>query len=211
MLAAIRGATRDDHLRNLHLLVRRRSARRSPRRSPSGRARASRCTCCSTGSAAARSTRNSSRRWSSAGVEVRRFHEPQWYQPRAAQQPHAPQAADRRRQGRLHRRRRHRRRVARQCAGSGRTGATRISGSKGRSSRRCRRCSWTTGSRSPAKCCTAPTTFRRSTPAGDGRGADVQQLARGRQREHAPDVPARDHRRARDPSTCRARISCPTS
>ena len=43
------------------------------------------------------------------------------------------------------------------------TGATRTSASRARSSRRCRRCSWTTGSRPPARCCTAPTTSRRSS------------------------------------------------
>jgi Phosphatidylserine/phosphatidylglycerophosphate/cardiolipin synthases and related enzymes len=39
-------------------------------------------------------------------------------------------------------------------------GATPTSASKGRWSRRCRACSWTTGSRPRARCCTAPSTSR---------------------------------------------------
>ena len=45
MLAAIRGAQADHQLRDLHLLVRARSAASSPTRWPSARAPASRCTC----------------------------------------------------------------------------------------------------------------------------------------------------------------------
>ncbi len=53
---AIRARTTHDHLRDLHLLVGRRSATSSPTRWPSAPAPASRCTCCSTGSAATRWT-----------------------------------------------------------------------------------------------------------------------------------------------------------
>ena len=75
--------------------------------------------------------------------------------PRAAEQPHAPQAAGRRRPHRLHRRRRHRRRMDRPRAGPGPLARHAFPGRRARSSRRCRRCSWTTGSRPPATCCTA--------------------------------------------------------
>ena len=66
---------------------------------------------------------------------------------------------------RLHRRRRHRRRVDAATRRTPSTGATRTSASRARSSRRCRRRSWTTGSRRPARCCTARTTFPPLEPA----------------------------------------------
>ena len=97
MLAAIRGAQGDHHFRDLHLLVGRRSARSSPMRSPSARAPASRCTCCSTGSAAPRWTRALVDEMKAAGVEVQQVPPAALVQPRPHEQPHAPQAAGRRR------------------------------------------------------------------------------------------------------------------
>ena len=81
--------------------------------------------------------------------------------PGAFQQPHASQGARRRRRGRVHRRRRHRGQMARATRRTPSIGATRTSGSKARWWRRCRRSSWTTGSRRPARCCTARRTFPR--------------------------------------------------
>ena len=89
--------------------------------------------------------------------------------PGAHEQPHAPQAAGRRRPGGLHRRRRHRRQVGRATQDRPTTGATRTTGSRARRSRRCRRRSSTTGSRPPARCCRARTTFRQLRAAGDAR------------------------------------------
>ena len=74
------------------------------------------------------------------------------------------------------------------------TGATRTSRSRDRWSRRCRPSSWTTGSRPPARCCTAVDYFPPLAPVGERRGAGVQQLAERRQRQHGADVPAVDHR-----------------
>ena len=96
-----------------------------------------------------------------AGVQVERYHPLHWYHLGAHEQPHPPQAADRGRRGRLHRRRRHRRPVGRRRAASPITGAIRTTASRGRRSRRCRRRSWTTGSRPPARCCRARSTSRR--------------------------------------------------
>jgi cardiolipin synthase len=50
------------------------------------------------------------------------------------------------------------------------TGATRTSGPRARWSRKCRRYSWTTGSRSPARCCTAPDYFPALEKRGDAAG-----------------------------------------
>ena len=132
--------------------------------------------------------------------------------PRPAQQPHAPQAAGRRRPRRLHRRRRHRRRMDRPRAGPGALARLALPRSKGRSSRRCRRCSWTTGSRPPARCCTGRTTFpaHRSRPAtalaqmfssSPSGGSESMQLM------YLLSITAAPSAR----STCRAPTSCPTS
>ena len=138
------------------------------------------------------------------------IHPPHWYHLGAHEQPHPPQAAGRRRRGRLHRRRRHRRRVARQRAGPGALARHALprrgpgggadaggvhgqldQGHRPRAARR-RLLPGAAAARRPAR-------------------ADVQQLAHRRQREHAADVPAGDHRRAQHASTCRAPTSCPTS
>ena len=58
--------------------------------------------------------------------------------------------------------------VDRRRAGRGALARHALPRRRARSSRRCRRSSWTTGSRPPARCCTAPTTSRRSQPVGDG-------------------------------------------
>ena len=127
----------------------------------------------------ARWTRSSLDEMKEAGVEVRKLPPAALVRTSArTEQPHAPQAAGRRRHARLHRRRRHRRRVDRQRAGPRALARHATSASRARWSRRCRRRSWTTGSRRPARSCTATTTSRRWQPVGDGRGAGVQQLAR---------------------------------
>jgi cardiolipin synthase len=64
---------------------------------------------------------------------------------------------------------------------------------EGRWWHRCRRCSTTTGSRRPAACSTATPTFRHCSRAAASRRR-CSAARRRRQREHAPDVPAGDHR-----------------
>jgi hypothetical protein len=93
-----------------------------------------------------------------AGVQVRKFHPPHWSKlGRMNNRTHrkllvvggrmrSPAASASRRSGPAGRR-------------TPSIGATATTRSRGRWWRRCRRCSWTTGSRSPATCCTAPTTF----------------------------------------------------
>ena len=119
MLDAIRAAQAHHHFRDLHLLVRRRSARQfadalvraRPRRRR--RARAARLgRQQQDGSTPMLAGDGAGRR------EVVRYHPLALVQPRPAQQPHPPQAAGRRRARRVHRRRRHRRQVARPRAGS---------------------------------------------------------------------------------------------
>ncbi len=117
-------------------------------------------------------------------------------QPRPAEQPHPPQAAGRRRPGRLHRRRRHRRPVDAATRRTPTTGATPTTASRARWWRRCRRCSSTTGCKATGKVLHGEAYFPPLQPAGDAAGADVQQLAQRRQREHAADVPAVDRRGA---------------
>ena len=209
MLAAIRGAQRDDHLRDLHLLVGRDRQASSPTRSPSARAPASRCTCCSTGSAAQKMDEALVDEMKSAGVEIAEVPPAALVRTSAASTTArtascwsstagsaSPAASASPTSGPATRR-------------TPSTGATRTSGSRARSSRRCRPSSWTTGSRPPARCCTAPTTFPPLEPVGERRGAGVQQLAERRQREHAADVPAVDHRRASGRSTSRASYFVP--
>ena len=116
MLKAIRAATQDDRLRDLHLLVgsdrqgvRRRPRRASPRRRQGARA-----------ARLGRLAEDGGQPRRGAAVGGRR--DPQvppaaLVAPRPPQQPHAPQAPRRRRPDRLHRRRRHRRAVDRRCSG----------------------------------------------------------------------------------------------
>ena len=146
-----------------------------------------------------------------AGVEVERYHKPHWSRPAPHEQSHPPQAAG-------GRRRRSASPAASASPTSGAatrrtpsTGATPTFESRARWSRRCRRCSWTTGSRRPARCCTATQYFPALKSAWRAGRADVQQLAHRRQREHAPDVPDGDHCRQRTASSCPARTSCRTS
>ena len=166
MLEAIRGAQQDHHLRDLHLLVG--QDRRGVRRG-AVRARARR----RQGARAARLgrqrqdgqaglARDEGGRASRSGATTRCAGTPS----ATHQQPHAPQAAGRRRPHRLHRRRRHRRRMDRQRAGPGalarhafpRRGpgggadAGGLHGQLGQDHRR--------------RCCTARTTFRRVPAAG---------------------------------------------
>ncbi len=88
--------------------------------------------------------------------------------PRPAQQPHAPEAPRRRRPGRLHRRRRHRRQVERRRAGPRPLARHPLPGRRPGRRADAGASSWTTGSRPPARCCTAPSTFRRSSRVGGG-------------------------------------------
>ena len=75
------------------------------------------------------------------------------------------------------------------------TGATRTSGSKARRWRRCRRRSWTTGSRRTRRgAARRRSTSRALAARGDAPRAGVHELARRGQREHAADVPAVDRR-----------------
>ena len=73
-----------------------------------------------------------------AGVEVEKYHPAALVQPGPPEQPHPPQAADRRWRRRVHRRRRHRARCGPATRRTRITGATRTSASKGRWWRRCR-------------------------------------------------------------------------
>ena len=162
MLAAIRGATRSIDFESYIYwggdIGKAFAEALSERAKP-----ASRCTSCSTRSARRRWIRPGSPRWRGrrAGAQV---PPGELVQPRPPQQPHPPQAARRRRLRRLHRRRRHRARMDRPRPGP-RPLARHALPRRGPGRRaRCRRSSSTTGSRSPAKCCTATTTFPRSSP-----------------------------------------------
>ena len=123
-------------------------------------------------------------------------------QPLAHQQAHAPQAADRGRAHRLHRRRRHRRPVDRHGAGPG--ALARHALPRGRPG----------GGADPGRLHRqldqdhGPRAQRRGIlPAARPRGrhgrAPVHQLARRRQRKHAPDVPDGHRRHARDAGRAR--------
>ena len=175
-----------------------RSARSSPTRSPSARAPASRCTCCSTGSARRRWTRRSIDELKSAGVEIREVPSAALVAPRPPQQPHAPQDARRRRPHRLHRRRRHRRPMDRQRAGPRALARHPLPGRRAGRRADAGRLHGQLDQDHRARCCTATSTSRSSSRVGGGRGAGVQQLAERRQREHGADVPAVDHRREAD-------------
>ena len=114
--------------------------------------------------------------------------------PAAAQQPDAPQDPGGRRPGRLHRRRRHRRQVARRRRGCRPLARHPFPGARpggGADAVGVQR-QLDQGDRPGA----ARADLLPADGAGVGRhaGADVQQLAERRRREHAPDVPARHHR-----------------
>ena len=211
MLAAIRGARETITFETYIYWSGADRQASSPTRSPSARAPASRCTCCSTGSAAQKMDEALLDEMKSAGVEVQQYHPLHWYTPRAHEQSHAPQAARRRRPGRLHRRRRHRRRVGRRRAGprplarlalplegpGRRADAGRVHGQldqdHGQGAAR------------------RATTSRRCQPRATRSAQVFTQLAERRQREHAADVPAVDHAAEQDDRPVEPRTSCPTT
>ena len=166
--------------------------------------------CCSTGSAARRSTRSSCNRWSRRGVEIRKFHKLRWYDiARINNRTH--------------------RKLLVVDGAVGFTGGVGIAPE------------WTGDAQDPdhwrdshykvegpvvaqmqavfmdnwikasGEVLHGERYFPAIAVARRGRGADVQQLAVGRQREHAADVPAVHRRGQRGPSTSRAPTSCPTN
>ena len=82
----------------------------------------------------------------------------------------------------------------RQRAGPGALARLALPASRARSSRRCRPRSWTTGSRPPARCCTATTTSRRSQPAGRRARRCSRSSPSGGSESMRADVPAVDRR-----------------